>query len=266
MKWIDHAERKFGHLAIPGLLRWVALANCAVFIAYKLYPPTFYILDLYPGLVLSGEIWRLVTYIFIPSICNLIPLPDWFNAAIFVLFMWWCGDGLDRAWGPFKTNLFYLLGMIGTTIAAFFFGAAFSNTILNLSVFFAFARFYGDTVIYMFFVLPMKVKWAAWLSAAWLLWEFVPYGLGAQSALAAALINYLLFFGREIVEETKLRHEVKERRARFDRALAESQGDSLHRCAVCGRTEHLTPDLEFRVASDGQEYCGEHLPKPAAPQ
>ena len=59
--------------------------------------------------------------------------------------------------------------MIGTTIAAFFFGRNFSNTMLNASLFFAFASFYPDEVIYIFFILPVKVKWLAWISAAFLL-------------------------------------------------------------------------------------------------
>jgi hypothetical protein len=37
--------------------------------------------------------------------------------------------------------------------------------------------------------------------------------------------------------------------------------DTLHRCAVCKRTEKDDPDLEFRVAGDGEEYCLDHLPR-----
>jgi len=33
---------------------------------------------------------------------------------------------------------------------------------------------------------------------------------------------------------------------------------------VCRRTERDNPDLEFRVSSNGEEYCLEHLPKPVA--
>jgi Zn-dependent protease len=39
--------------------------------------------------------------------------------------------------------------------------------------------------------------------------------------------------------------------------------DAFHRCATCGKTEHDSPTLDFRVCSDcaeGQEYCPEHLP------
>jgi hypothetical protein len=35
----------------------------------------------------------------------------------------------------------------------------------------------------------------------------------------------------------------------------------MHCCKICGRTELTTPELEFRVSEDGEEYCAEHLPK-----
>jgi hypothetical protein len=36
--------------------------------------------------------------------------------------------------------------------------------------------------------------------------------------------------------------------------------ETLHRCETCGITEGSHPEAEFRVASDGKEYCTEHLP------
>ena len=37
--------------------------------------------------------------------------------------------------------------------------------------------------------------------------------------------------------------------------------EAFHVCAVCGKTEISDPALEFRIGTDGQEYCDEHLPK-----
>ncbi len=40
-------------------------------------------------------------------------------------------------------------------------------------------------------------------------------------------------------------------------------GEAFHRCAACGKTEHDSPTLDFRVCpgcAGGQEYCAEHLP------
>lgn len=51
----------------------------------------------------------------------------------------------------------------------------------------------------------------------------------------------------------------KERLVHAKSGLAPEQ--ALHRCARCGRTEHSAPEVEFRVARDGEEYCITHLPK-----
>ena len=54
--------------------------------------------------------------------------------------------------------------MIGTTIAAFFFGSNFSNSMLLMSLFLAFAHFYPEEIIYILFILPVRIKWLAWIA------------------------------------------------------------------------------------------------------
>ena len=44
-----------------------------------------------------------------------------------------------------------------------------------------------------------------------------------------------------------------------------SEAEPLHKCAVCGATELTDPNLDFRVARDGEEYCMAHLPKAETP-
>ena len=140
MNWIDRAERKFGHLAIPHLIRVIAGFNILVFVLYKGVNPHFLsLLTLNPEAIMRGQVWRLVTYIFIPSIGG--PLFDWLAAAFYIWFIWWLGDGLESAMGSFRVNLFYLIGMIGTTVAAFYTGANFATAMVNSTLFFAFAAF-----------------------------------------------------------------------------------------------------------------------------
>lgn len=260
MMWIDRAERRFGHLAIPNLIRVITGFNALVFILYKLNPQFLQWLVLDPEAVNRGEVWRLVSYIFIPSLGG--PVVDWLFAALYIWYLWWIGDGLESAMGSFRVNLFYLLGMIGTTVAAFFTTSNFATAMLNSSLFFAFARFYPDTIIYFMALVPVKVKWLAWVSAAWLLLGFLGGGWDYRLAVLAAFTNFFLFFGRDIFRDAALRRDVEVRRRRHQKAQVPDE-ESLHRCAVCGRTEEASPDLEFRVARDGNEYCAEHLPKVA---
>ncbi|HEY4272657.1 MAG TPA: rhomboid family intramembrane serine protease [Candidatus Udaeobacter sp.] len=235
-----------------------------VFALSLLFPGYTSMLELNPARIRQGELWRLVTYIFIPrGIGASGPMqPLWVVLALW--FLWFIGEGLERAWGAFRFTLYFFLGMIGTTVAAFFFGSSSSNGMLIASLFFAFARFYPDQVIYILFILPVKIKWLAWIFAAFLLLGFVLGPNSYRAALVAAFANYFIFFGPELVHEARHRRDVSTRRKRFE-TESRSPVETLHRCAVCGATELSDPNLDFRVARDGEEYCMAHLPKAQTP-
>ena len=254
MTWLDKLEKRLGFIAIPGLTRILVGFTALVFGLAWLMPGFISILNLDPGRIRHGEVWRLFTYIFIPP-----TLSSWW--VLFALwFLWWIGEGLERAFGPFRLTLYFLVGMVGTTAAAFFLGSEFSNRMLMASLFYAFARFYPDEVIYVLFILPVKIKWLAWFFGAFLLVGFFMNSNSYRMSLIAALSNYLIFFGLEIVYQVRHRHEVSSRRRRFE-VQSRSETEPLHKCAVCGATELSDPNLDFRVARDGQEYCVAHLPK-----
>jgi hypothetical protein len=254
MTWLDKLERRLRFLGIPGLMRIVVGLNALVFMLVRLNPEFRFALDLDPARIIHGEIWRLVTYIFLPQTSSFL----WI--ILLLWFLWFIGEGLEHAWGAFRLSLYFFVGMIGTTVAAFFFGAHFSNSMLYASLFFAFARFYPDQVIYLLFILPAKIKWVAWFSAAFLVFGFVIGPNAYRMALVAALANYLIFFGPEIIHEARHRGEVSARRRRYAQS-SRGEAEPLHKCAVCGATELSDPNLDFRVARDGEEYCMAHLPK-----
>lgn len=258
MNWINILERKFGRFAIHGLIRIVVALNAAVFILSLMYRQFIGYINLDPDAIKNGEVWRLVTYIFIPSQNNSWLMPNYLWLSFWLMFLWMIGDGLETIWGAFKLNLYYLLGMIGTTIAALCFGYSFNSWILNLSLVFAFATIDPDYPIFFIFF-PMKIKWSALISCAFLAMSFFGGDTSLRMAIIASLVNYLVFFTPEIIRMARHGQRVAERRQKFRLAVA-SEEDSLHRCETCNRTEISDPDLEFRVAADGHEYCLEHLP------
>jgi hypothetical protein len=263
MSLLDRLESRYGRFAIPGLIRYVVVLNALVYILVKINPYFLYALVLWPPKILDGEVWRLFTYIFIPQFGSFI-IPEWLSAAMYLLFLWWVGNGLEQALGSFRMNLYYFTGMIGITIAAFFsYGGGFGAALLNTSLLFGFAQFYPDDVIFVMYIIPAKIKWLAWLAAAGLAYNFITSGdWSFRLCLIVALGNYFLFFGPEFYRNSRARQQVAARRRKFEASKAAAPGETLHRCAVCDRTEVTNPELEFRVARDGQEYCTEHLPKP----
>ncbi|PYI58273.1 MAG: hypothetical protein DMC59_08895, partial [Verrucomicrobia bacterium] len=66
MTWLDKLERRFGFLGIPGLIRIVIGFTALVYFLMYLNHGFESFLDLDPVRIHHGEIWRLVTYIFIP--------------------------------------------------------------------------------------------------------------------------------------------------------------------------------------------------------
>ena len=261
MRWINTLERRFGHLAVPGLLRIVVAFNALIFLMLMVKPEFVDWLELRPDRIMAGEVWRLFTYILIPRVSVDSQLSVLW-AFIYLNFLWLMGEGLEQAWGSFKLNLFYLLGMIGTTVAAFCFNADSATGIfLNLSLFFAFATLFPNYPILLFLILPVRVKWIALFSFALVLLELAGGSASNRLAIAVSLINYAVFFGPEWITYLRERGRVIQRQQQFRADTgADDATATLHHCKVCGRTEATSPDLDFRVAGDGEEYCLAHLP------
>ncbi len=257
MKWIDSLEARFGNLAIPGLIRVVVMFNGLTYALMLSNPGYAQYLTLIPAKIAQGQVWRLFTYIFIPPAFS----PLWLFMAL--MFLWNMGEGLEQAWGAFKLNVFYLCGMAGCTAAAFFFGGVNMNPFLNLSLLFAFGTVFPDEVMYVFFILPLKIKWIALLSFGLVLATFLQSGASVKMAIVVSLSNYLLFFGPRLIDNVRQRRTVTARRMEFKRK-AMPEDEALHHCAVCKETELTKPELDFRVSRDGEEYCTLHLPKAQA--
>jgi membrane associated rhomboid family serine protease len=201
MIWLDKLERRFGFLGIPGLIRIVIGFTALVWALMWLNPNFRFALTLDPVRIRHGEVWRLITYIFVPQTLS-------FWIVLVLWFLWFIGEGLERAWGSFRLTLYFFVGMIGTTIAAFFFGSNFSNGMLIASLFFAFARFYPDQIIYILFILPVKIKWLAWIFAAFLLVGFVLNSNSYRAALISFSSARRSFTKRDIATKSRRDEDV----------------------------------------------------------
>jgi hypothetical protein len=83
--------------------------------------------------------------------------------------------------------------------------------------------------------------------------------LATKAAILVSFLNYFVFFGPLAYAKLRDRAATDVRKRKFE--TNGSTEESIHRCAICKRTEKDDPDLEFRVSSDGEEYCIDHLPK-----
>lgn len=251
--------------AIPGVIRLVVLFNALVYSLNLLVPGFLSFLTLDPQLILHGQIWRIITWIFIPDSQNLL------FVAIGLLFLLSIGDGLESIIGSAKLTTFYLGGVVACTVISFaftLFGMGThltqANTFLNISLLLAYATLCPDFPVLLFFIIPMRISWLAVISLILMILSTLGQPLVIAATLGATLLNYLLFFHQDLRGHLASWNQGQPRSQTslsFKKSI-ESTTETLHCCESCGRTEMSHPDLDFRVTASGSEYCREHLPKP----
>lgn len=256
MRWIDKAERKFGRYAIKNLMTYIISANAIVYVfAYMLgRTEILSAISLNPSLVMQGQIWRLITFIFIPPSTS----PIWI---IFTLYFYYlAGSGLESHWGYFKFNMYYLFGMIGAIIAAFISGYG-NATFINLSLFLAFAKLYPNFEVLVFFVLPVPIRILAILDWIVIIFNIVTATtMSTRLAAIFSIINYFVFFSGDIIREVKRKKRQSDKMK--SKVIRLDDRRYIHKCTVCGITENDDPNMEFRYCSkcDGtHEYCINHI-------
>lgn len=269
------AHPRFG---IPNLMRVIVIGNVAVYVLMLLTQAndanalSFLTFNL--NALLHGEVWRLVTFVFVPAYSS----P--FALLISLYFYYWIGSTLERQWGTAKFNLYYISGalltVLGVVLASLITGnpylAAAGTGYVNLSMFFAFAFLFPDTTVLLFFILPVKMKWLAYLDGALFAFDIIK-AIGAHNWAGVvlpivALLNFAVFIWPEVhylKERAKYqnsRKTVQFRQAQQQQAKQAQQQGYRHKCAVCGRTDTDYPDLQFRYCSKCVGYhcfCQDHI-------
>lgn len=252
MPLLDKLESRFGRFAIPGLVQFVAGLQLLTFVIFNMLSPEArapYIdyLRLDADRILHGQVWRLVTYIFLPGTLNFL------FALIGAMFLMWLGRGLELAWGAFRLNLYFIGGMISVAAGALLFGFEESSLYLFQSLLLAFAMIYPNEEILLFFIIPVKIKWIAWLAVVMMVLAVLAAPIVIIPILFAQA-NFLITFGPSIVRERLHFAKVAERRTRFEE-MTSMGGAFFHQCTKCSKTEVDDPTLDFRVNDAGDEIC-----------
>lgn len=277
MNFLNKMERKIGKYAIPNLMIYLIAAYCIGFVIYTVNPNFMLMLTLSPYHILHGQVWRLITWILMPTDTRV------FSLLIMALLYYQLGSALERSWGTFRFNVYIFGGMLFTVIGAFIlygiYAAAgtgsletislissltFTTNYINLTIFLAFAVMYPEMQILLFFIIPVKMKWMAVVYVVLIAINLILTSWGGRIAIIMSILNFLIFF---LSTRNYRRVSPKEihRKQVFKAQMREPRRGSMvtkHKCAVCGRTELDDPNLEFRFCSkcDGNyEYCQEHL-------
>ena len=197
MNILDKLERKFPFLSFPNLNLYMVIIFL-VGLVINMINPSFYFLylSLNVGAVFNGQIWRLITFIFYP-----ITSSDYILLSLLMIYVYYSiTKTLVMMWGNFKFNLYLFIGYISQIVAAFA-----TYFILNRPVIFvpsytvfslimAFALTFPDAYFMIYFLIPIKAKYIAYLEIAFYIWMFLGSGIEDRIAIVCSAINVIVFF------------------------------------------------------------------------
>ena len=290
MNWMDKLERKWGRHAVANLSRYFVLAQVIGYVVQLTAPGLMSYMNFDMGSILHGQIWRVVTWIFTPTASL-----DVFGILfLFCVLMW--GSSLESMLGTFRMNVFLwgsvilcdIVGAIVYVVTRILLGYGFSPYLstyyILMSMLLAIAICLPDAEVRLYFVLPIKMKWMLVFELFYVGYAvvmcyvngFQAYGSnGAGGQLLAFIVGtlqslpilvpvlHMFWFFHAI--KMRLSRKQRKRQKQFQSQMSAPRpgsGISMHKCAVCGRTEITNPELEFRYCSKcvgNREYCQDHL-------
>ena len=265
-------HRRFG---IPRLMMYIVFASAAVYFIYMMDQSNslYTFLGFHPILILRyGEVWRIITWALIPVSNNV------FFVALALYFYYFVGSTLEREWGTAKFTVFYIFGIVLNIIYGFAIWLITDIPIpigpnfLNLSMFFAFAVFYPDYTLRLFFIIPIKAKWLGLINGVFFAYSIVSRIMEGNVLIGllplVALLNFFIICGDEALSYLRpLKSRTSAQTINFNRAArkakrAQSHMPYRHKCSVCGKTDADDPEMEFRYCSRCEGYhcfCSEHI-------
>ena len=274
---VDRFCARHPRFGIPNLMRYIVIGTAAVYILMVLTRNSdanaLSFLSFNLNGLLHGEIWRIVTFIFVPGDTR----PFWLIVALY--FYYWIGSSLEREWGTARFTLYYLSGalltVLGVVIVSLITGnhylTIYGTSYVNLSMFLAFAVLFPDVQVLLFFIIPVKMKWLAYIDGAvfvlGIIQSLVRGSIIGVVLPIVAMLNFIVFIWPEIQRLSSNRRYRNSRQAtQFRQAVHQQQRQENvgyhHKCAVCGRTDTDYPDLQFRYCSKCAGYhcfCQDHI-------
>jgi len=277
---------KHRNTGIPDLMLYVSIGSLIVYVMGMMgdLAGLYEILYFNPHLILQGQVWRLVSYVFTYGYGD----PNVFMVLIGLLCYYSLGRAMENVWGTLRFNLFYLSGVLLQGVFCLIFPGIANVGYLNMSLFLAYATMYPDAEFRLMFIIPIK----AWILA---LFDLVVtfYGIFSLALVGGfpyclfplvALMNYFLFFGKDCMNLIPVSWKANARRVfrksgkkpsgtasktipfvragSYQASTASVKAPHTHQCTICGRTDVSDPGLEFRYCSRCKGYhcyCQDHI-------
>jgi hypothetical protein len=165
VRWLDRIERRLEWLHFPGLFKYLTFLGVIAYASQWARPNIGMLLDFDREKILSGEVWRVFTFLFAPMGSRGFGPVSVFFLFFAVQLAFMISDSLEEAWGTTRTTLYMLVGWLGLLVAQFAFApdSLASGVLFSASMFFAFATLYPKVELMLMFILPVQVRILGWI-------------------------------------------------------------------------------------------------------
>lgn len=209
-------ERRLRRYTLSDLMKYIVIGQGLVYILMFVWPTLgnalYASIVLSRGALLRGQIWRLITFVFAPPTSSPI-------FALFALYFYYMiGTSLERHWGKVRFNLYYGVGMVCAWIACLLTGYA-PNAYLNLSLFFAFAAMFPNEEVYLFGILPIKMKYLALVDVLIYVQQFIVGSASTRVTIVLCLLNVILFLGGDLLKTLRRESQYWKTRYNFRKTM-----------------------------------------------
>jgi hypothetical protein len=253
-KLLTRIEKLLRYRGIPSIHIYIVTGQVLLYFFTLSRPDAlqWFVLSKYH--IIHGELWRLLTFVFIP------PTVDLLWAILSWYFFYSISEILENQWGTCRLNIYLALGYLASIVAVFVGGHQVAdNTFFLSSTFLAYATLYPDCLFMLFFIIPVKAKYFAIYVGLMYLAICFTGGITSAITIFFGSLNYIVFFGPTLFKS--IHYKSKTLRS-SSKSFDHKQPTILHKCTICGITENDNPNVEFRYCtkcSDSPCFCLNHL-------
>ena len=196
INFFNKLEYKYGKYAVRNLNVYLAAIYLVGLVIMTLDPMYYYNnLSLNIAKILSGQIWRIITFIFYPPLISYYM----FLSLLSIYIYYSLSRSLLMIWSDFKFQMYIICGMLGHFLGGLLIylitgqNVVLTPDYLTFSIFIAFALSFPNSVFLLFFIIPIKAKYLGYFELAVYLFYFVVGSLNTKIAIACSLINVFIF-------------------------------------------------------------------------
>jgi membrane associated rhomboid family serine protease len=159
----------------------------------------------------AGQFWRILTYQFTQAGQGWFFFPKPLVLFFSLLILYLMGSAVEEAWGTLHFLGFFIVSTLTTAGLAAWIGVPLLGSyFVNYTLLFVYASMFADQTFYLFAVIPVRVRWLAYLAAGLLVWGAAMGGVTNIAVLGGSIAGYVYYLLLRAPQPRTLRRRAAE--------------------------------------------------------